>query len=85
MVSPQSDKRLTYAQVTKDVLKPMFNMSAAYIALLGLSVATMAWGGYCWFYQLTHGLGAAGYQPPVFWGAYITTFVFGLVLVTLEP
>jgi molybdopterin-containing oxidoreductase family membrane subunit len=76
MVSPQSEAKLTYAQVTKDVLKPMFNVSAAYFSLLGLAVATMAWGGYCWFYQLTHGLGAAGYQPPVFWGAYITTFVF---------
>ena len=54
----------------------MFNASPAYFALLGLCLAAMAWGGYCWYVQLTQGLGAAGYAPPVFWGAYITTFVF---------
>ena len=71
-----SQPRLTYGQVTKDILKPMFNASAVYLALVGIAAATMGWGGYCWYYQLTHGLGAAGYQPPVFWGVYITTFVF---------
>jgi molybdopterin-containing oxidoreductase family membrane subunit len=54
----------------------MFDTSLAYFALLGLSLAALTWGGYCWYYQLTHGLGVAGYQPPVFWGVYITTFVF---------
>ena len=54
----------------------MFKSSAGYFALLGLAVAIMGYGGYCWYFQLTRGLGAAGYQPPVFWGVYITTFVF---------
>ncbi|MEC8278156.1 MAG: NrfD/PsrC family molybdoenzyme membrane anchor subunit, partial [Myxococcota bacterium] len=71
-----TQQRLTYGKVTADILKPMFNMSAGYLGLLGISVATLLYGGYCWYYQLTHGLGAAGYQPPVFWGVYITTFVF---------
>ena len=71
-----SQHRLTYGQITKDILKPMFNASAIYLALIGISLAAMGWGGYCWYFQLTRGLGAAGYQPPVFWGVYITTFVF---------
>ena len=71
-----SQPKLTYGQVTKDILKPMFNASAVYLALVGIAAATMGWGGYCWYFQLTRGLGAAGYQPPVFWGVYITTFVF---------
>lgn len=71
-----TQQRLTYGKATADILKPMFNMSAGYLGLLGISVATLLYGGYCWYYQLTHGLGAAGYQPPVFWGVYITTFVF---------
>lgn len=68
--------KLTYSQVTKDILRPMFQSSFGYLALLGLATAIMVYGGYCWYYQLTHGLGAGGYQPPVFWGVYITTFVF---------
>ena len=31
---------------------------------------------YCWYHQIHNGLGVAGYTPPVFWGVYITTFVF---------
>ncbi len=67
---------ITYGAVTRDILRPLFKPSAAYLGLLGLSLAIMAWGGYCWYVQLVHGLGVAGYQPPVFWGVYITTFVF---------
>ncbi len=71
-----NDAKLTYAKVTEDILRPMFKSSAGYFALLGLAVGIMVFGGYCWYFQLTRGLGAAGYQPPVFWGVYITTFVF---------
>ena len=68
--------RLTYGAVTRDILRPLFKPSAAYFGLLGLAMTALAWGGYCWYQQLVHGLGVAGYQPPVFWGVYITTFVF---------
>src|SRR6185503_2996586 len=50
--------------------------SALYFGGLGLVLAMLAFGGFCWFQQLTWGLGVAGYAPPVFWGVYITTFVF---------
>ncbi len=69
-------KGLTYGAVTRDILEPLFKPSAAYLALLGLCVALLGWGGYCWYLQLTMGLGVGGYAPPVFWGVYITTFVF---------
>jgi molybdopterin-containing oxidoreductase family membrane subunit len=75
-VESQSSPKVTYSKVTNDILKPMFNSSVGYLSLLGFAAAILLWGGYCWYYQLTHGLGAAGYQPPVFWGVYITTFVF---------
>ena len=71
-----NEAKMTYAKVTEDILRPLFKSSAGYFALLGLAVAIMGFGGYCWYFQLTRGLGAAGYQPPVFWGVYITTFVF---------
>ncbi|MDX1383493.1 MAG: NrfD/PsrC family molybdoenzyme membrane anchor subunit [Thermoanaerobaculia bacterium] len=31
---------------------------------------------WAWGYQLRHGIGVAGINRPVFWGLYITTFVF---------
>jgi molybdopterin-containing oxidoreductase family membrane subunit len=66
----------SYGKVTQDVLRTLFKPSAAYFGLVGLCLAMMAWGAYCWYIQLTQGLGVAGYAQPVFWGAYITTFVF---------
>jgi Ni/Fe-hydrogenase subunit HybB-like protein len=71
-----TQQKLTYGKATADILRPMFNFTGGYLLLLGISLAALAYGGYCWYFQLTHGLGAAGYQPPVFWGVYITTFVF---------
>ncbi len=67
---------LTYSSVNRDVIKPLFNPGLAYVATIVVTLAVMGWGGYCWYYQLIWGLGTAGYHPPVFWGVYITTFVF---------
>lgn len=69
-------KGLTYGAVTRDVLRPLFKPSVAYFGLLGVSLAALLWGGYAWATQIKWGLGVAGYTPPVFWGVYITTFVF---------
>lgn len=69
-------KVLTYGAVTRDILRPLFKGGIGYWALLGLSLALVGVLGYCEYVQLTQGLGVAGYQPPVFWGVYITTFVF---------
>jgi len=69
-------RQLTYGVVTKDVLRPLFKPSTFYMAGIGVVLLMLAIGGYCWYQQLTWGLGVAGYTPPVFWGVYITTFVF---------
>ena len=41
-----------------------------------LAVAAMLYGGYCWYLQITWGMGVAGIKHPTFWGVYIVTFVF---------
>ncbi len=69
-------KGLTYGAVTRDIIRPLFNPSGVYFAALGLSAAMALVGGWCLWQQANHGLGVAGYQPPVYWGVYITTFVF---------
>ncbi len=39
-------------------------------------VAVTAWGVSAWIWQLKNGLGVTGLNRPVFWGVYITNFVF---------
>ena len=70
------DTDLTYGQVTQDVLEPLFTMGKAYMAALGLVGLGLAYGGWCIIQRLVWGLGVAGYSQAVFWGLYITTFVF---------
>src|SRR5512146_915873 len=41
-------------------------------ALLGV----VAWAAFAWIWQLTQGLGATNLGRPVYWGLYITNFVF---------
>ena len=36
----------------------------------------VAWAAFAWIWQLTHGLGATHLGRPVYWGLYITNFVF---------
>ncbi len=36
----------------------------------------VAWALFAWVWQLTHGLGATHLGRPVYWGLYITNFVF---------
>ncbi len=38
--------------------------------------AIVAWAVFAWAWQLIHGLGATGLGRPVYWGLYITNFVF---------
>jgi len=46
------------------------------VLALGAALTALAVGAYCWYLQLWQGLGVGGYNPPVMWGVYITTFVF---------
>ncbi|MBI4477767.1 MAG: polysulfide reductase NrfD [Acidobacteria bacterium] len=42
-------------------------------AVLG---AVVVWAVFAWVWQLTHGLGVTGLGRPIYWGLYITNFVF---------
>jgi Ni/Fe-hydrogenase subunit HybB-like protein len=45
------------------------------LCVLACLTALLA-GASIWLYQIYLGLGIAGYSHPIFWGAYIVTFVF---------
>jgi Ni/Fe-hydrogenase subunit HybB-like protein len=74
MVRPAS--RYRDSKVNRDLLGVMKGTSIGYWALLGLCVLLVHVAGAIWVYQVYKGLGIAGYAHPVFWGAYIVTFVF---------
>jgi molybdopterin-containing oxidoreductase family membrane subunit len=62
--------------VNRDILNVMRGASAGYWLLLLLAVVMVHVAGSIWVYQVYKGLGIAGYAHPIFWGAYIVTFVF---------
>jgi len=67
---------LTYSRVTTDVVRMLDKPSVKWWALFLIAVSFVGIGLMCFMYQVYTGLGVAGYRHPVFWGTYITDFVF---------
>jgi molybdopterin-containing oxidoreductase family membrane subunit len=64
------------SKVNRDLLRVMEGASLGWVGVLHLAVFFMLAAGGVWVWQVYKGLGVAGYAHPVFWGAYIVTFVF---------
>ncbi len=64
------------SRINRDLLSVMDGASLGYWTLLAAAVLGVHVAGAIWAYQVYEGLGIAGYVHPVFWGAYIVTFVF---------
>ena len=67
MESSDADRRL---------LEPIITTSRRYWIFVGTLAAIAVWGGFAWWTQLRQGLSVTGLNSPVFWGLYITNFVF---------
>src|SRR3989338_4312821 len=59
-----------------DVLMPMTRFSFRFRLAIGCLLVVIALAAYAWFHQLRDGLCVTGLHSPVFWGIYITNFVF---------
>ncbi len=70
-LSPAEDSK-----INRDILAVMDKPTLGYWLCLGAALATMHLAGGLWVYQVYIGLGLGGYTHPLFWGAYIVTFVF---------
>jgi molybdopterin-containing oxidoreductase family membrane subunit len=69
----QSDIRLG-----QDVrlLDPIARTTRKFWILISVLLAVWLWGMFGWFHQLGRGLQVTGLNVPVYWGLYITNFVF---------
>lgn len=65
-----------YARIDADILRTMRPPGIAYLGALALALGGLTFGAYAFSVQWRAGLGVAGYQHPIYWGVYITNFVF---------
>ena len=69
--------QLGESQTNQDVMRVfMERPGLGWLLLVGLCLGGLVAGAVTWIYQIYQGLGIAGYSHPIFWGAYIVTFVF---------
>jgi Ni/Fe-hydrogenase subunit HybB-like protein len=66
----------SYSSANRDIIRVLLKPSMLFFAALALVTAMMIYGGWCWYLQITWGMGIAGITHPTMWGVYIVTFVF---------
>jgi Ni/Fe-hydrogenase subunit HybB-like protein len=62
--------------VTDDLLRPLQQTSWRFYVLIALLGSIVLTGLATWLYQMYWGFGMTGIRNPIFWGFYITNFVF---------
>jgi Ni/Fe-hydrogenase subunit HybB-like protein len=70
----------TPEQINRDLLRPLFETSNRYWLVLGSLLAIVLAAAFAFGWQVYNGIGVAGIRRPVFWGFYITNFVFWIGL-----
>jgi Ni/Fe-hydrogenase subunit HybB-like protein len=58
------------------ILKPLVSTSRNFFIIVSILAGILLLGVIAWVLQLKYGLGLTGLNQPVFWGFYITNFVF---------
>jgi Ni/Fe-hydrogenase subunit HybB-like protein len=80
-LAPEFEERLLLAEredweINQAVLQPMFRTGWKFWVLVVVLVGVIIWGLYAWRYLIYYGMGTAGINRPVYWGLFISTFVF---------
>jgi molybdopterin-containing oxidoreductase family membrane subunit len=70
----------TPEQINEDLMRPLYGVSARYLVILAFFVMIVLAGFFAFGWQVNHGIGVSGLRRPVFWGFYITNFVFWIGL-----
>ena len=64
------------SHLEQTVFAPLRNSGIGFCILFVVLAALVAWGTFAYIYQLVDGLGVTGLGRPVYWGIYLTNFVF---------
>lgn len=59
-----------------DLIRPIVETTWRFYVTVVILSAFGAWAAVAFFWQMKHGLGVTGLNRPVYWGFYITNFVF---------
>jgi molybdopterin-containing oxidoreductase family membrane subunit len=70
------DHESSNRRIEDALLRPVFQTSFRFFALVAALLVVMAIGGYLWSRQVREGIWVAGMNQPVFWGLYITNYIF---------
>ena len=62
--------------INRDLLAPLATTGRGYVFLVMVLAALVAAGAGAWMYQIETGIGQTNMHPPIFWSAYIASFVF---------
>jgi Ni/Fe-hydrogenase subunit HybB-like protein len=63
-------------RIEDQLLRPVLETSWRFFAVVGALLAVIATGLFFWSRQLRYGLTIAGMNQPVYWGLYITNYIF---------
>ena len=66
----------TVSDVNDGILIGVNKPNPSFYFALSVSVTCLLIGAVAWGYQIAFGMGIAGLNSPVYWGVYITNFVF---------
>jgi molybdopterin-containing oxidoreductase family membrane subunit len=66
----------TPRKISDDLLRPLMQTSWRFYLTVAFLGAIVLIGVGAWFYQVTQGFGVTGIRWPIFWGFYVTNFVF---------
>lgn len=69
------DSRAAFAE-DRRIFQPILKTGASFYISVAALLAVIAWSVYAYTWQLAGGLGVTGLNRPVYWGIYITNFVF---------
>src|SRR5512142_3411506 len=69
-------EKISYRDVNREILRTLFHPPLVYYLVVGLLLIGVVWALACWAYQISTGMGSAGYHPSVMWVTYIVNFVF---------
>lgn len=70
------NRRDDYLKVEEDILRPITRTGRDFYVTVAILLAIISVGVFAWFTQLRNGLGVTGLNRPIYWGFYITNFVF---------